>query len=112
MLLEGQQVGHYQLVQLRRSGGMGEVYLAEDMRLHRQVAIKVIRTDSMRFTDDHRAKETARLFLREAQLIAQLDHLHILPLYDSGEERVDGMAIMYMVMPFRYEGSFTEWLRV
>ncbi len=42
MLPEGQQLSHYQLVRLLKSGGMGEVYLAVDTLLHRQVAIKVI----------------------------------------------------------------------
>ncbi|HLH60347.1 MAG TPA: hypothetical protein VKV20_01580 [Ktedonobacteraceae bacterium] len=46
MALEGLKLGHYQLLRLIGSGGMGEVYLAEDIQLHRQVALKVIRTGS------------------------------------------------------------------
>src|SRR5437660_11105518 len=111
MRLEGQQFGQYRFLRLLRTGGMGEVYLADDERLHRRVAIKVIWTDTSRYADLEEAKEAARLFLREAQAIAQLDHMHILPVYDSGEESINGVSFMYMVMPFRHEGSFTDWLR-
>ena len=111
MLPEGQQLSHYQLVRLLKSGGMGEVYLAVDTLLHRQVAIKVIHTDTLRYAETDVAKDAARLFLREAQAIAQLDQTNILPLYDSGEQRVDGTALMYMVMPYRQAGSLADWKR-
>ncbi|HEX9131048.1 MAG TPA: protein kinase [Ktedonobacteraceae bacterium] len=111
MLPEGQQLSHYQLVRLLKSGGMGEVYLAVDTLLHRQVAIKVIDTDTIRYAETGAAKDAARLFLREAQAIAQLDQTNILPLYDSGEQSVDGTALMYMVMPYRQAGSLADWKR-
>ncbi len=111
MLPEGQQLSHYRLVRLLKSGGMGEVYLAVDTLLHRQVAIKVIDTDALHYAETDAAKDAARLFLREAQAIAQLDQANILPLYDSGEESVNGTALMYMVMPYRQAGSLTDWKR-
>ena len=46
MSLEGQQIDRYHILRLLSSGGMGEVYLAEDTRIHRQVAIKVIREEA------------------------------------------------------------------
>ncbi len=111
MLAEGQQLSHYRLVRLLKSGGMGEVYLAVDTLLHRQVAIKVINTDALRYAEFGAAQDAARLFLREAQAIAQLDHTNILPLYDSGEQVVDGISLMYMVMPYRQAGSLADWKR-
>src|SRR6266705_476183 len=112
MLAEGQQLSHYRLVRLLKSGGMGEVYLAVDTLLHRQVAIKVIDTDALRYAETDAAKDAARLFLREAQAIAQLDQTNILPLYDSGEQIVDGISLMYMVMPYRQAGSLADWKRI
>ena len=109
MLPEGQQLSHYRLVRLLKSGGMGEVYLAVDTLLHRQVAIKVIDTDALRYAESEAAKDAARLFLREAQAIAQLDQANILPLYDSGEQYINGTALMYMVMPYRQAGSLADW---
>ena len=111
MLPEGQQLSHYQLVRLLKSGGMGEVYLAVDTLLHRQVAIKVIHTDFMHDAEHGAAEEAMRLFLREAQAIAQLDQINILPLYDSGKEHINQTLLMYMVMPYRYLGSLKDWLQ-
>jgi len=108
MALEGKQIGRYHLLHLLGSGGMGEVYLAEDARIEQQVAIKVLRTASG--YSNAAAKEVARLFQREAKVIAKLDHPHILPLFDYGEAKVNGMTLTYLVMPYRKEGSFVAWL--
>jgi eukaryotic-like serine/threonine-protein kinase len=111
MLAEGQQLGHYRLLRLLKSGGMGEVYLAVDTLLERQVAIKVIHAGTLRYAGTEAAKDAARLFLREAQAIARLDQTNILPLYDSDEQIVEGISLMYMVMPYRQEGSLADWKR-
>ncbi len=111
MALEELKLGHYQLLRLIGSGGMGEVYLAEDPRLHRQVAIKVIRTESTTYPGTLESQEAARLFQREARAIAMLDHPYILSLFDYGEEKVDGREYIFLVMPFRQEGSLANWLR-
>src|SRR5437899_9671878 len=100
MLREGQQFAHYRIIRRLRTGGMGEVYLADDLQLPRRVAIKVIRTDSSHYADPYEEQESLRLFVREMQAIGQLDHKHIVPIYDSGEEEIDGTILMYMVMPF------------
>ena len=110
MLLEGQLFKQYRIVHQLQSGGMGEVYLANDVHLHRKVAIKVIRNDASRYADVDALNDAVRLFLREAQAIAQLDHNHILPLYGVDEESINGIPHMYMVMPFRREGSLADWL--
>lgn len=111
MSLEGQQIGRYRLLRLLGSGGMGEVYLAEDAPINRQVAIKVIRDEVSPYPDDSAVKESARLFQREARAIAALDHPHILQLYDYGERTINGAPLTYLVMPYRPEGSLTAWLR-
>ena len=111
MLAEGQQLSHYRIVSLLKSGGMGEVYLAVDTHLNRQVAIKVINTDALRYAEVDAAKDAARLFLREARAIAQLDQTNILLLYDSGEQIIDGTSLMFMVMPYRHTGSLADWKR-
>lgn len=58
MSLAGEQLGHYRLL---GSGGMGEVYLAEDARIGQQVAIKVIRSEGVAYPGSESAKEATRL---------------------------------------------------
>ena len=111
MPLEGIQLGRYRLVNLIGSGNMGEVYLAEDTQLNRQVAIKLMRSEASSYPNPDAVKEAARLFQREAKSIAALDHPHILPLYDYGEQAVNGTSMTYMVMPLRKEGSLATWLQ-
>lgn len=111
MPFEGTQFGRYKISQMLGSGAMGEVYLAEDSRIRRQVAIKVIRGQSALYPGLKSDEQAARLFEREMKIISQLDHPYILPLYDHGEVEVNETIITYMVMPYRPEGSLLTWLR-
>src|SRR5258707_2367915 len=105
-----QQLGRYHLLKLIAKGGMGEIYLAEDPSINRQVAIKVIRSEMAPLAGDGGSSDNARLFEREARAIAMLDHPYILPLYDYGEQKQGGIVLTYLVMPYRPEGSLATWL--
>ncbi len=115
MPLEGQQFGRYRFEHLLGSGGMGEVYLATDTLINRQVAIKVIRAEVASYPNA--TQEASRLFQREMKAISQLDHPHILPLFDYGEETINSAgdrkssSYAYLVMPYRPEGSLVTWLQ-
>ncbi len=74
MSLEGQLLGRYRVLRLVGSGGMGEVYLADDPTINRQVAIKVVNTEAADHSGPEMSKGAARLFQREAKAIAMLDH--------------------------------------
>ncbi len=81
--------GRYEIEREIGHGGMATVYLAGDVKHHRQVAVKVLRPDLTAALGPER-------FLREIEIAANLTHPHILPLYDSGE--ADGF--LYYVMPY------------
>ena len=111
MAIEELQNDRYHRMRLLGSGGMGEVYLMQDSRVSRQVAIKVIRSEVPAYPDRDTITDATRLFQREARAIAALEHSNILPLYDFGEETRDGTTITYMVMPYCADGSLQDWLR-
>jgi len=81
--------GRYVIERELGAGGMATVYLADDVKHRRKVAIKVLR-------DDLAASVGAARFQREIEIAAQLQHPSILPLLDSGE--ADGL--LYFVMPY------------
>ena len=62
MLREGLQIDHYQIIRLLGSGGMGEVYLAQDTRVARKVAIKVVRNEPDSYPHAGTPQDDIRLF--------------------------------------------------
>ncbi|MET8609221.1 protein kinase domain-containing protein [Streptomyces misionensis] len=84
--------GRYRLTHRLGRGGMAEVFAAEDVRLGRTVAVKLLRAD---LAEDPVSK--AR-FTREAQSVAGLNHHAIVAVYDSGEDVVNGQSVPYIVM--------------
>ncbi len=111
MPLETLQNGRYRILRTLGSGSMGEVYLVDDTRINRQVAIKVIRSETVSYPDQTSSQDAARLFEREAKAIARLNHPNILPLYDFGDEVINNTPFAYMVMPYCPAGSLASWLQ-
>jgi serine/threonine-protein kinase len=81
------------------AGGMATVYLAEDLKHHRKVALKVLRPELAAILGGER-------FLKEIEVTANLQHPHILPLHDSGEAD----SFLYYVMPYVEGESLREKL--
>ncbi len=77
--LIGQEIGPYKIIQRIGSGGMGEIFLAQDSRLERLVALKILRASLL--SDDERV----RRFQIEARAASALNHTNILTIYDVGE---------------------------
>ena len=99
--LEAGVNGQYQVVRELGRGGMGVVFLARDIALHRTVAIKVLRHEFVD-SEDHRER-----FRREARLTARLNHPGIVPVYTLGEHH----ELVYIVMQYVQGCSLAELLR-
>jgi serine/threonine-protein kinase len=93
MLQPGARFDRYTIEALLGEGGMGCVYLAFDERLHRRVALKVMRHASGDASDPAATDAVARLF-REARAVAALTHPNIVVVHDVGE--VDGVPFLAM----------------
>src|ERR1051326_5667604 len=91
-LATGTRLGHYEILGSLGAGGMGEVYRARDMRLDREVAIKVVLE---RFAKDQHA--VAR-FHREVQAVAALSHPNIVIIHDFNPEPGNCYAVMELLV--------------
>jgi serine/threonine-protein kinase len=99
--LIGQRLGQYEIIAKIGAGGMATVYRARQASVDRDVALKVIRADLM---ED---ENFLGRFQREARMIASLQHLHVLKVFDYGNEG----SIAYLVMELLEGGSLNRLLR-
>ena len=84
----------YQLGAMIGTGGMSDVFIADDLRLHREVAIKVLRSDLAR------DPSFVTRFNKEALSVAALNHPGIVSVYDSGKEETPSGVMPYIVMEY------------
>ena len=105
--LIGQKLEHYRILRQIGYGGMATVFLAEDTKLERQVAVKVF------WPRPGETRDFLRRFAREARVLAQLNHPNILPVYDYGEmdklANLDNLA--YLVTPYMAGGTLRDMLK-
>ena len=99
--LTGKQFGAYQIVAPLGEGGMAAVYKAYQPSMERFVALKVLPRHMSN------SEEFVARFRREAKLLAQLQHPHILPVFDYGEAE----GYPYIVMPFVQSGTLSEFMQ-
>ncbi|USN99110.1 MAG: serine/threonine protein kinase [Phycisphaeraceae bacterium] len=105
-LREGTKVPGYTIQQMLGEGGMGAVYLAEQARPRRTVALKMIRPDRV-------SAVALKRFDYEAQMLASLQHPGIASVYEVGSFEIDGMAVPYFAMEYIAGArSLTEYARL
>lgn len=100
------QHGDYELRSVLGAGGMGVVFDGWDHALNRHVAIKVIRPDMVEVPD------IQDRFKTEAELLAKLEHPHIVLVHSFGSEVVNGRHLLYLVMSFAEGGTLADRLKV
>lgn len=100
--LLGSVLGTCTMERILGRGGMGVVYLAQQSRPHRQVAVKALLLSLM--PDPERRRRFLQRFRREADAIAALEHPNILPIYEYGEQA----DLAYLVMPYVAGGTLRD----
>jgi serine/threonine protein kinase len=100
----GKKLGTYEITGLIGRGGMSTVYRAQQTSVQREVAIKVLD----RAEAEQQDPTFVARFEREVQIIASLEHIHILPIYDYGQSE----GYSYLVMRYIDGGrsSSTRWI--
>src|SRR5215475_912965 len=93
-LSTGQRVGHYNILNLLGSGGMGEVHLAQDTTLGRKIALKLLPAD---FTIDD---ERVRRFQQEARAASALNHPNIITIYEIGSVHSETDALHFIATEY------------
>jgi tRNA A-37 threonylcarbamoyl transferase component Bud32/cytoskeletal protein RodZ len=105
--LEGRELGGCRLLRVVGEGGMGEVYLAEQLNAgNRSVAVKIVRPD-MLSAEDADVEDIRERFKREVSLAANFNNPNILQVFYSGSER----EYLYIVMVYAEEGSLSDAIR-
>jgi TolB-like protein/tetratricopeptide (TPR) repeat protein/tRNA A-37 threonylcarbamoyl transferase component Bud32 len=107
MLESGQTLGHFKIVRKLGEGGMGEVYLAEDQKLTRHVAIKTL--SNAIFEDSERQQR----FYREARTAAQISHPNVMSIFeiDSAKDPASGNDLNYIVMEYVRGKPLGDYIR-
>ena len=98
----GQTISHYRILEKLGEGGMGVVYEAEDLKLHRSVALKFLPHESFS------SKDTRTRFLREARTAASLDHASVCPIFEIIETEDHSFIAMALVKGRTLEEMIAE----
>ena len=101
-LLEGKVLDHYELRRVAGKGGMANVYEALNLQTNQKVAVKVFKRED---------ESMLRRFIREARVMASLQHEHLVPIIDSGQCQIQGAERYYIVMPFFEGGTLRAHIR-
>jgi TolB-like protein/predicted Ser/Thr protein kinase len=102
----GETISHYRVLERLGGGGMGEVYLAEDFRLHRRVALKMLRPEV------HRDEEARARLLREARAASALNHPNIAVIYEIDEREQEEGQVPFIAMEYVAGRTLVEVARL
>ncbi|MBN1211852.1 MAG: protein kinase [candidate division Zixibacteria bacterium] len=108
MILKAEQIfAHFKILRQIGEGGMGEVYLAEDLKLNRRVALKILQAE---FFDN---PDRLERFRREAKTAASISHPNVMAIYDmdTARDEESGRDLNYIVMEYIKGESLTDYLQ-
>jgi len=101
----GRTLSHYRVLERLGSGGTGEVFLAEDLRLHRPVALKLLRGE------DPGTEALRQRLLREARAASALNHPNIAVIYEIDDAELDGRQLSFLAMEYVPGETLADWAR-
>jgi tetratricopeptide (TPR) repeat protein len=101
---EGSKIGRYEVIRSLGRGGMGVVYLAQDPKLGRRVALKLVKPS---LSSDERADHFEKRLMREARAMARLAHPNVLTIYDVGIQE----GQVFMASEWVDGGTLDEWMK-
>ncbi|MFH2056251.1 MAG: protein kinase [bacterium] len=107
MMQPGDKLAHFEIVRKLGEGGMGEVYLARDQKLNREVALKILHEDY--FDSEHRRER----FQREATMAARVSQSNVAAIYDIGTATLPGQKeeVSYIVMEYAEGQSLKQYMQ-
>ncbi len=107
MLNPGQKISHFEIIRKLGEGGMGEVYLAQDTKLNRQVAVKILQAEFLSNQD------RLTRFRREAQTAAQVNHANVMAIYEFDSIRLDDAEqdMTYIISEYVEGRPLMEYLK-
>jgi hypothetical protein len=111
MSLEGQSLGRYAIVSALGDTGSSNTYKTYDRLRERDIALKAFQTDAMPYYIIEKTLEEGNFFQWESDLLSELQHPHISPVWSTGKSYVSGTPFIYKTIPFYEEGSLAQWVQ-
>lgn len=110
MSLEGQSLGRYSIISVLGDEGSSNTYKTYDRLRERDIALKAFQTDSIPYYIIERTMEEGNYFQWEVDLLEQMKHVHLSPIWNTGKSYISGTPFIYKTLPFYEEGSLANWI--
>jgi hypothetical protein len=111
ILLERKNIGHYHILTALGNGSVSNVYRTYDRLRETDVALKAVQTNALPYHIIERSMEEYDLFQQELDLLRNIDHPHIVKVWNCGKSYVNSVSFSYKTMPYYPTGSLAQWLR-
>lgn len=108
--LEGQNIGRYHINSLLGDSASSNVYKTYDRLREAEIALKAVQTDSLPYHLMKASLEEYNLFQQEADLLRNIEHPHVVKVWNSGKSYVSGVSFIYKTLQYFPDGSLVQWL--